>query len=788
MFLRNIFPLITLLILTGWSLTAQQNIRGTIADEQSTAPLPGVTVLVIGSDPLIGTSTDMDGNFVLTGVPIGRVDLTFSFIGYESRTMPGVLVNSGKETVLNIRLTEKVQSLNEVVVKADNGSPGEAMNDMATVSARQLSVEEARRYSGTRSDPSRMAQNFAGVSSPGDDRNDIIVRGNSPSGVLWRMEGIDIPNPSHFGTLGATGGPVTILNTNNLSDADFFTGAFPAEYGNATAGVFDLGLRNGNTSKHEFLGQIGFNGFEAGAEGPMGKDSKASYVANYRYSTLGVLSGLGLEFGTGAAIPQYQDLTFKLNMPTKNAGRFSLFGFGGLSYIEFLSSAKEVNAEAVFGEDGLDQIFRSNTGMIGLNHTYFFDQNTYGRFFLAVSGFNSTGDIDSISTEDFTTLVDQTDFDYSQIRYTAGYEFNKKFNARNKLNAGITGDLFDLNLDQRTLVSGTQLPVTAYDGTAGMIRAFGQWQHRFSDALTLNGGVHGTYFLLNETGIIEPRASMRYRFGKNQSINFGAGLHSQLQPLEVYFIETRLPDGSTVQTNRDLDLSKSVHAVVGYDKLIGERLRLKVEGYYQYLYDAGVEQRSSSFSLLNAGADFGFPDNDSLVNEGTGRNMGLELTVERYLNKGWYLLNTISVYDARYTASDNIERNTAFNGNYIANVLGGKEFQLGRGHSVGFDTKVTVGGGRRYTPIDLDASRIADREIRLDDLAFSEQYGTYFRLDLKLSYILEGKRATQKFSVDLQNLTGQQNVFSQSYNRLTQDLDTRYQLGFFPDIQYRILF
>ena len=168
--------------------------------------------------------------------------------------------------------------------------------------------------------------------------------------------------------------------------------------------------------------------------------------------------------------------------------------------------------------------------------------------------------------------------------------------------------------------------------------------------------------------------------------------------------------------------------------------------------------------------------------------MGLELTVERYLNKGWYLLNTISVYDARYTASDNIERNTAFNGNYIANVLGGKEFQLGRGHSVGFDTKVTVGGGRRYTPIDLDASRIADREIRLDDLAFSEQYGTYFRLDLKLSYILEGKRATQKFSVDLQNLTGQQNVFSQSYNRLTQDLDTRYQLGFFPDIQYRILF
>ena len=120
--------------------------------------------------------------------------------------------------------------------------------------------------------------------------------------------------------------------------------------------------------------------------------------------------------------------------------------------------------------------------------------------------------------------------------------------------------------------------------------------------------------------------------------------------------------------------------------------------------------------------------------------------------------------------------------------MGGKEFALGRGHSLGFDSKVTVGGGRRYTPIDLEASRLADREIRLDALAFSEQFATYFRLDFKLSYGLEGKRATQRFSVDLQNLTGQQNIFSQSYNRLTGELNTRYQLGFFPDIQYRVLF
>jgi hypothetical protein len=599
------------------------------------------------------------------------------------------------------------------------------------------------------------------VSSPGDDRNDIIIRGNSPAGVLWRMEGIDIPNPSHFGTLGATGGPVTILNTNNLNDADFFTGAFPAEYGNATAGVF--------------------------AEGPMGENG-ASYVVNYRYSTLGVLNALGLEFGTGAAIPQYQDLTFKLNMPTKNAGRFSLFGFGGLSYIEFLTSEGEVDEEAVFGDDGLDQVFESNVGMVGLNHTYFFNPKTYGRAFLAVSGFESTGDIDSISTEDLESLTDLTDFAYGQVRYTAGYEFNTKFNAQNKLNAGVTFDLFDLNLDQATLIGGAQRPITAFDGNAGFVRGWAQWQHRFSDRLTLNSGLHGQYFLLNNTGLVEPRANMQYKFGRGNAISIGGGLHGQLQPLETYFTESRLPDGETVQTNQDLDLFKSAQAVIGYDKLFGNKFRIKTEAYYQHIYDAAVETRASSFSMLNAGADFGFPNNDSLVNEGTGRNIGLEVTMERYLNRGWYVLGTVSLYDSRYTASDDVQRNTAFNGRYIINALGGKEFRIKDKHIIGFDTKVTVGGGRRFTPIDLAASQAAGFEIRNEDQAWSGQFDPYFRTDFKVSYTLEGKRATQKFSVDLQNLTGQQNVFSQSFNQNTGGLNTRYQLGFFPDIQYRVLF
>lgn len=142
---------------------------------------------------------------------------------------------------------------------------------MATVSARSFTVEETSRYAGSLNDPSRMAANYAGVSSTSDARNDIIIRGNSPLGVLWRLNGMEIPNPNHFGSLGTTGGPVSILNNNLLDKSDFLTGAFPAEYGNALAGVFDLQMRSGNNEKTEFLGQVGFNGFELGAEGPIGK-------------------------------------------------------------------------------------------------------------------------------------------------------------------------------------------------------------------------------------------------------------------------------------------------------------------------------------------------------------------------------------------------------------------------------------------------------------------------------------------------------------------------------------
>ena len=281
------FTALLILIVSGlFGQTLTQTIRGTVIDKQTLQPIIGARVVVLESDPLIGSVTNVDGQFRLEGVAVGRQSIQVTYMGYEPVVMQNLALTT-KEMVLNITMIESVNSLTEVEVTSEK--KGETVNKMANVSIRSFSVEESNRFAGSRNDVARMAQNFAGVQGADDSRNDIVIRGNSPTGVLFRMEGVDIPNPNHFARFGTTGGPISILNNNVLSNSDFMTGAFPSEYGNATAGVFDLKMRTGNNENQEFMFQFGFNGAELMAEGPFSDSSKASYLVSYRYSTLFLL-------------------------------------------------------------------------------------------------------------------------------------------------------------------------------------------------------------------------------------------------------------------------------------------------------------------------------------------------------------------------------------------------------------------------------------------------------------------------------------------------------------------
>ncbi len=781
-----------LAVMAGALLAAAQNntltqtVRGIVTDEQSGNILSDVTVMLDGANTAIAGISDAKGNFRLLQVPIGRQTIRVSLIGYEEALVQNIEVTSSKEVVLEIKLKEKIKRLEEVVVTA-NKQKHRALNEAAVVSARQFSVDEAVRYSGTRNDPSRMAQNFAGVSGTNDARNDIVVRGNSPSGVLWRMDGIDIPNPNHFSTLGATGGPVSILNTNTLKNSDFLTSAFPAQYGNALAGVFDLRMRNGNNEKYEFLGQVGFNGFELGAEGPVNRHIKSSFLVNYRYSMIAAIQALGLSVGTGTTTPYYQDLSFKIHIPTKKSGVFDWFGIGGESHVNFPADGED-NLYA--SNDGTlrKRNFTSLTGVTGVTHTYFFNPTASGKLTLALSGFQSKYKEEIVEQG----KADKTAYDKNnrQVKFSAGYTFNKKFNSKNQLTAGIVADLNTLQLKQHYIKNGDSVLTSLFNTKekAVLLKAFANLNHRFTDRLSTNLGLYYQEFTFNKTSSIEPRWNVKYQFQPNQSVSFGAGLHSQTQPLEVYMYESKNSVGQTVRTNKNLDLVKSLHTVIGYDINFSRQLRFKTELYAQYIYNAAVESHPSSFSMLNAGADFYFPDKTQLLNGGKGYNYGVEMTLERFLQKGFYYLFTVSLFKSQYKGSDDIWRNTAFNSSYVNNILAGKEFRLNTKSSFSLDTRIVLSGGQRYTPFNIPASQAAGYVVFKDEEAYSLRNNAYWRWDLKFSYARNGKKTTQKWFVDFQNLTNRKNIYVRTLNPKTGKTSGINQIGFFPNFNYMVTF
>ncbi len=794
--------LLLLALSISWAQgSATQSIQGTVIDKQSEMPLIGAAVELLNEQgqSVNGTVTDIDGYYRLAQVPIGRQVLRISYLGYEPLTVPNIVVTAGKEVIMDLNLEESVAEL-EAVVVTSSVDKDRAQNELATISARTFSLEEVNRYSGGRSDVARLASNFAGVSTADDSRNDIVIRGNSPTGVLWRLEGVPIPNPNHFATLGTTGGPVSALNPNLLRNSDFLTGAFPAEYGNALGGVFDIGLRNGNRDQHEFMFQLGaFSGIEGMVEGPVAE--KGSYIIAGRYSFVGLADALGLPIGTNAT-PNYRDLAFKLDFGNTDAGRFVFFGMGGTSDIDFLHD--EVDEDDLFAAADEDAFADSRFGVLGLRHNLILNNNSYIRTVVAgsLSGNTFTQDRYFLqnTTEEFTARY--ADVDNTETRLSISTYLNTKYNARLTSRIGVLTEVYGYDLNSQDAERGPDangdgvrdlVTVYTFDENATLIQPFAQAQYRLDEDWTLNAGLHAQFLTLNETFALEPRLAINWDVATNQRLSLGYGLHSQMQPIPILLATTPDANGNLIRPNEDLDFSRSHHFVLGYDNKFAPDWRLKVEAYYQDISRVPVDPTSSSFSILNTGADFVFPrDKLFLVNEGTGTNYGLEMTVEKFFSNGFYGLLTASVYDSRYTGSDGVERNTAFNNTYVLNVLAGREFRFGpdRRHAITFDTKFTTAGGRRFTPVDLEASRIAGFQVDFEDQAFSERYDPYLRWDVKFGIQLNsGKRKlSHQFYLDIQNVLDTENIFVNRYNRQTNEVNEVYQLGFFPDFMYRIQF
>ena len=767
-----------------------------------------VGVKILNIDTNIYSITDANGKFRLAKVPVGRHTIKFSFIGYEDVVLQNIVVISGKEAVLNVEMREKLLVGKEVEIVAEKDKT-KANNDLVTNSARSFQSEETERYAGSRGDPSKMVANYAGVATGNDARNDIIVRGNSPIGVLWRLEDTDIPSPNHFSTQGATGGPVSILNNNLLGSSDFLTGAFPAQYGNRMSAVFDLKMRNGNNEKTEYTGQMGLNGLEAGIEGPLGRTksngqdsvasiksntsklSGSSYLINYRYSTLKLFKMLGISFGV-SGIPTYQDLSYKLNIPTSKAGVFSLWGIGGMSDIALLDSEKD-STDWSFTGLGEDLRFGSKMGATGLSHLYFFTDKISGKLNVSASGtqFKVTDDTLSTSKDPFRVYTNIS----SDWQYYANYTLTDKINAHHLLKAGVIWkDMFaDYKATYWSRHNKKYLDEFRNKDNTTSFQAFLHWQYRITDNLMMNSGVHFNYFTLSNSHAIEPRAGLRWQFLQKQSVSFAFGMHSQTLPLIYYFFHSYDSLTQTYSnTNRSLDLSKSRHYVIAYDFNFAKDFRFKFETYYQDMYNIPIEKyHKSSFSTLNTGNELeGLTFVDSLENKGTGYNYGTEITIEKFFSKKYYFLSSLSLYESKYKGSDGILRNTAFSGRYVYNLLGGIELPIGgkKNQLIGFDMKMSFAGGNRYTPIDIPKSIEQKNAVYVDSLAFTGQFRDYQKIDFKISYRINSKKASHYFFVHVENIFNRKNILQQVYNDNKQVVVEEYQLGLFPYGGYRIEF
>lgn len=766
---------------TSQAQTITQIVQGTVRDGASGKSISGATVTVQGGP--LGMISDKEGHFMLRNIPVGRYNIMITAVGYEPVLLEEILVSSVQQTELSVSMKEKISQLDDIVIKSTANR--NQLNSMAISSARQLSAEQASRYAGGFDDPARLVASFAGVSS-NISSNGIVVRGNSPNSLQWRLEGVEIPNPNHFADLdGFGGGALTALSSRLLANSDFLTGAFPASYNNALSGVFDISMRKGNNEKRVNVVELGIIGLDVSAEGPFKKEGDASYLFNYRYSTLGLIGPL---IGNDAGVT-FQDLSFKLHFPTKRAGTFSLWGIGLLDHSgqELKKNPKDWEYQGDKEKENVDQYM----GTIGLGHELTISDKSVLKTTLAATTNGINMKTDSLNGQDGNrSLVPQSRIKNAYTNFILSSNVKTKFSRyhTNQTGFALTGMQYRVYMQNQPELNTPLRVVTDADGFSSLLSAYTESTFNLSDNWTINGGVNAQLFTLNNHYTVEPRLAVRYQPDRNESISLAYGLHSRLERLNDYFIKGKDEGASNDNLmNKNLDFTKAHHIVLGYDRGLGNQLHFKAEAYYQSLFSVPVI-KDSSFSLINLQDDWFF--DGALQNTGKGRNYGIDLTLEKYMTKGFYWMLTGSVFRSEYMGGDHIWRDTRYNKNYVFNLLAGKEWQLGKFNekSFGINVRLSYQGGDHYSPLDIDASLLAREAVFNEREAFSKQYDPALTTHLTINYKINRKRTTHEIALKIINANGYREHFGFEYNYLKNQMDDYRQALFIPNLSYKITF
>ena len=782
-----------------------QTVRGQVCDVASGEPMVGVTITVENGITL-GTISDAEGNFVINNVPVGRHSVRATYIGYEPVLLKEQLVTSGKELVLNLKMTESLSTLQEVVVKP-HVNKQMPLNEMAQVGARMFSVEEATRYAGGMADPARTASMFAGVAT-GGATNGISIHGNSPQMLQWRVEGVEVNNPNHFAEITEAGGGVfTSLNGTVLANSDFMTGAMPAEYGNALSGAFDMKMRVGNNTKHEHAIQVGTLGVDFASEGPLGKNTKASYLVNYRYSFLEIakkLHAINMENET----LDYQDLSFKLNFPTVSAGTFAVW-FTGL--IDRYENKAPDPSEWETLWDQNDSWSNQKSWAGGLTHTYRFHSGG-----TLTSNVAFTGAYQKLGINDYDELMTKMpDMMGRSLSWNVviSTQHKHKFSSRYTMLNGFEHRHMQFNtwLDFIKEIGGPLYRVYESDGNTGLTRLYTNHKVALTQRLSTVAGINLMWFNLNNQLLVEPRISLQYKTSPSSTVSLAYALNSRKESTDTYFVkaspspsqgggvetqnpttysnQTSLPSMGLKEANSSLGLTRSHHLSASFAQRLGENAMLKIEPYWQYVFDVPVEL-GTNYSIINHNL---FYQDRVLVNEGAGRNYGIDFTLERYLKDGLYGMLTATLFKSEYRDAQGEWHHSRHDRCYITNILGGKEWMTGKSHKnvFGINGRLTLMGGDRYTPMAPgttydDVAMRPDRSIPQDGSnPFSQQKGMNIGYAFSVKYTINKHHTSHNFILEYLQM---RSFHGQTFDIRTHELVDKYTSLTFPNIAYRVEF
>lgn len=752
-------------------ILAQQNqqVIGRVEDEATHSGLMGASIFLVRDTISIGTTSNEAGVFVFSNISPGRYEVKVSFTGFEA-VQQELLVISARRAEVVVALREFQNTLDEVVI---------VTNRIQTYESGEHSItnEKALRIPANFFDPVRVITSYPGVMTANDQNNTIVIRGNSPAGLLWRVNGLDVVNPNHLANAGtfsdkpaAYGGGVNIISSQLMERTDFYTGSQPVQYGNALSGVIDMKLRSGDTTDYKYTAQASLIGMDLAAEGPIGKKQNASFAANYRYSTVGLLSLMGVKFGDEDI--QFQDLTFSMNSTLAKGRSLSWFGFAGASKNSF---EHKDSVEWEFEKDQYDIEYQSTNFGTGL----VFNQSLRNINFSAgasVSASKQTRNqfASPVIAEGFPDIIYSDRFDMEKLLVSAFGRMNVKVN-NNLIETGvqlnyISDDILMLN---QTGSSPEEFRHGVVDGL--LFQPYANWKIFFSDRFNAQLGMRYVYFTYNETSSVEPRLSAEFLPTPNSSFKISYNLVSQTQSIATY-----------VNDNESLELTKAHHLDLTYAFVSERGFRFSLTAYDQVLFDVPVEGFASSYSLLNAIEVYPY---SGLVSKGVGQNYGLEALVEKSFFDKSYFIAGASYYNSQYKGSDDIERSTRFDGSYSANVTYGREWTKSKKQSqrsFGISTRMLYLGGLKESPI--IPTQLAPGTIYDQSRAFENKLKDYFRLDLRLNWRKNKKNYTRIIAIDIQNVFNVQNEAYHYYDHVKKKVTTQYQLGLIPVLVYRIDF